>query len=57
MRFALMLVTTTVMAASSASAQILLERKASYPGEPPAVYLLLTGMLALPLVLRKRRVE
>ena len=55
MRFALLLVLTTVMAACSASAQIVLQRKASYDGEPPAVVLLLTGMAALPFVLRKRR--
>jgi hypothetical protein len=57
MRFVLLLVSTTLMAASSASAQILLERKASYDGEPPAVFLLLTAMVALPFVLRKRRAQ
>jgi len=57
MRFALLLLSTTFMAASSASAEILLQRKASYDGEPPAVFLLFTAMVALPFVLRKRRSE
>jgi len=57
MRFALLLVSTTLMAASSAGAQVLLERKANYDGEPPAVFLLLTAMMALPFVLRKRRAQ
>ena len=55
MRSVFLLVLSTVVTVSSASAQILLQRKANFDGEPPTAILLVTALVALPFVLRKRR--